>query len=350
MSVSNSLRFLTNEALAAGSQSPTNMLLPVFGGEVIAAFEEANTFIPLVNYKTMTSGKDMKFPAVWKIGSEYHEAGTELLGMDVDTKEYTISLDDRPLVSHFEVDDIDVSMAHFEIRSELAKECGREMARQMDRKIACLLLNAAATAADSGTNNFPIGGDSYSTWDNNSDFTANFNSEQDAAALIEAISGIAQAMDEKDVPTADRACVVKVSLYHALRRLGLPYYNAGGSAVVYPGQGGVFGNPAYGGTGPGIAGQQGYGMPLDVMGVPVYSSNHLPSATISTGPTKYQVANGDKVGGVMFHKSAIGVVQMAGITTETTRDVRRQSDFLVSKMLMGGGALRPYAAYRIGKN
>ena len=87
MSVSNSLRFLTNEALATASQSPTNMLLPVFGGEVIAAFEEANQFIPLVNYKQMTSGKDMKFPAIWKIGYEYQEAGTELLGMDVASKE-----------------------------------------------------------------------------------------------------------------------------------------------------------------------------------------------------------------------------------------------------------------------
>lgn len=347
MSVSNSLRFLRNEALA--SPSNLDMLLPVFGGEVIAAFEEANQFINLVNYKIMTEGKDLKFPALWKLSSEIHEAGTELLGLDVDTKEYTISLDERPIVSHFEVDDIDVSMAHFDVRSELAKETGRELARQMDRRIAALLLNAAATGADAGSNNFPIGGDSYSVWDNNSDFTSGFNTEQDAAALIEAISGIAQAMDERDVPVQDRACVVKVSLYHALRKLGLPYYNASGSAVVYPGQGSVFGNPAYGGTGPGIAGNQGYGMPLDVMGVPVYMSNHLPSATINTGPSKYHVANGDKVGGVMWHRSAIGVIQMAGIVTESERDVRRQSDFMVSKLLMGGGALRPYASYRIGR-
>lgn len=345
MSVTNSLRFLRNEALA--SPTTTDMLLPVFGGEVIASFEEANQFLPLVNYKQMTSGKDMKFPAVWKIGSEYHEAGTELLGMDVDTKEYTISLDDRPLVAHFEVDDIDVAMSHFDIRNELAMECGREMARQMDRKIACLLLNAAATGADSGTNSFPTGGDGYTTYDNSSDFTSSFDTEQDAANLIEAIGDISRAMDEKDVPVADRACVVKVGLYYALRKLGLPYYNAG---VTYPAAGAVFGNPQYGNTGPNIANAQGYHLPIDVMGVPVIPSNHLPSATINTGPSKYHVANGDKVGGVMFQKSAIGVVQLAGITTESERDVRRQSDFFVAKMLMGGGALRPYAAYRIGKN
>jgi len=345
MATSNTLRFLQNQALA--SPTPTDLLLPVFGGEVIAAFEEYNQFLPLVNYKQMTSGKDMKFPAVWKIGSEYHEAGTELLGMDVDTKEYTISLDDRPLVSHFEVDDIDVSLAHYDIRGELAMECGREMARQMDRKVAALLVNAAATAADAGSNNFPIGGDNYTTYDNSADFTATFDTEQDAANLIEAISDIARAMDEKDIPSADRACVVRVGLYYALRKLGLPYYNAG---VVYPAGGAVFGNNQYGSAGPAIQDGQGYSRPIDVMGVPVFASNHLPTTTVTTGPAKYQVANADKVGGVMFHKSAIGVCQLAGITTESYRDVRRQSDFFVAKMFMGGGALRPYAAYRIGKN
>jgi len=344
MSVSNTLRFLRNTANA--TPTVTDMLLPVFGGEVITAFEEANQFLPLVNYKTMTSGKDMKFPAVWKIGSEYHEAGTELLGMDVDTKEFTISLDDRPLVSHFEVDDIDVSLAHFDIRSELALECGREMARQMDRKVACLLLNAAAASADSG-NAFPGGGDSLSTWEANADFTSNFNSEQDGAALVEAIGDIAQAMDEKDVPVTERACVVKVSLYYALRKLGLPYYDA---AVKNASAGGIWGRTDLGTTGPGINAQQGYNTPIDVLGVPVYASNHLPTATISTGPAKYHVADGAKVGGVMFHKSAIGVCQLAGITTESFRDVRRQSDFMLAKLFMGGGTLRPYAAYRIGRS
>lgn len=345
MPEANTLRFLTNQALATGSQTPTNMLLPVFGGEVITAFEEYNQFIPLVNYKTMTSGKDMKFPAVWKIGSEYHEAGTELLGMDVDTKEYTISLDDRPLVSHFEVDDIDVSMAHYDIRSELAAETGRELARQMDKKIAIMLLLAARTGADTGTNNFPTGGNNYSAADAFADFSANGNLEQDGAALIEAIGLISQAMDEKDIPAPDRACVVNVGLYYALRKLGLPYY---GSQVVYPATGPIFGNATNGTGGPGMQAGQGYQTPIDVLGVPVYASNHIPNANITTGPAQYR-GNFTSTFGVMFHKSAIGVLQLAGITTESTRDVRRQSDFVVSKMFMGGGALRPYAAYEISK-
>lgn len=339
----NTLRFLRNEANAA--PTATDLLLPVFGGEVIASFEEANQFLPLVNYKQITEGKDVKYPAVWKIGSEYHEAGTELLGMDVDTKEYTISLDDRPLVAHFEVDDIDTSMAHFDIRNELALECGREMARQMDRKIGCLLVKAARTSADAGSNNFPIGGNSYSTADGFADFSAaTGNTERDGAALVEAMAAIAQAMDEKDVPANERACVVRVGLYYALRRLGLPYWD--GSNVQNASAGGIWGRSDLGIKGPNANASQGYAAPIDVFGTPVYASNHIPTTNITTGPAKYQ-GDFQKTMGVMFHKSAIGVVQMAGITTETMRDVRRQSDFMVAKMLMGGGALRPYCAYEI---
>lgn len=342
MATTNLIRFGTDMALAAASQSPSNMWLPVYGGEVITAFQEYNQFLDKVNYKTITSGTTMKFPATWKIGSEYHEAGTELLGLDVETKEYSISLDDRPLVAHFEVDDIDTAMSHFDVRNELASEVGRELARQMDRKIAALLINAARVSADTGTNSFPIGGNTY--YGAQADFDeSNWGLEQNAAQLIEAIGGICQAMDEKDVPVSDRVAVVNVPLYYALRKLGLPFYSGGTQNLTTQA---LWGRNDTGAAGPKIQDSQGYQTPIDVLGVPVYCSNHIPSTNITTGPSKYQ-GNFAKTGGVVFHKSAIAVLQMMGVQSEKFRDVRRQSDFMVSKMLMGGGALRPYCAYEI---
>lgn len=340
MATTNLIRFGSNFANA--SPAPSDMWLPVYGGEVLAAFEEYNQFLDKVNYKTMTSGTTMKFPATWKIGSEYHEAGTELLGLDVETKEYSISLDDRPLVAHFEVDDIDVAMSHFDIRGELAAETGRELARQMDRKIAALLINAARTTTDSGTNSFPIGGNTY--YGAAADFDeSNWGLEQNGAQLVEAIGAICQAMDEKDVPTSDRCAVVNVPLYYALRKLGLPYFS--GSVQNLDKQA-LWGRNDTGAAGPRIQDGQGYNAPIDVLGVPVYCSNHIPSTEITTGPSKYR---GDfrKTGGVVFQKNAIAVLQLMGIQSEKFRDVRRQSDFMVSKMLMGGGALRPYCAFEI---
>lgn len=346
MATTNLIRFGSN--LANASPAPSDMWLPVYGGEVITAFQEYNQFLDKVNYKTITSGTTMKFPATWKIGSEYHEAGTELLGLDVETKEYSISLDDRPLVAHFEVDDIDTAMAHFDVRNEIATETGRELARQMDRKIAALLINAARTAADSGTNSFPVGGNTL-LYGGATTGTADFNSadwgtEANAAALVEWIGKICQEMDENDVPVNDRCAVINVPLYYALRKLGLPFSDGG--TVTNLDKQALWGRNDTGSAGPKIQDSQGYQKPIDVMGIPVYCSNHLPNTTISTGPTKYQGVFG-KSGGVVFQKSAIAVLQMMGVQSEKFRDVRRQSDFMVSKMLMGGGSLRPYCAFEI---
>lgn len=340
MATTNLIRFGQN--LANASPTPSDMWLPVYGGEVLAAFEEFNQFINKVNYKSISSGTTMKFPATWKIGSEYHEAGTELLGLDVETKEYSISLDDRPLVAHFEVDDIDTAMSHFDIRGELAAETGRELARQMDRKIAALLINAARTTADSGTNSFPIGGNTY--YGAKADFDeSDWGLEQNGGQLVEAIGAISQQMDQLDIPTTERCAVVNVPLYYALRKLGLPYYSGG---MVNLDKQALWGRNDTGAAGPRIQDGQGYQTPIDVLGVPVYCSNHIPNSNITTGPTKYR-GDFSKTGGIVFHKSAIAVLQMMGIQSEKFRDVRRQSDFMVSKMLMGGGALRPYAAFEI---
>jgi len=346
MATTNLIRFGSN--FANLTPTPSDMWLPVYGGEVITAFQEYNQFLDKVNYKTITSGTTMKFPATWKIGSEYHEAGTELLGLDVETKEYSISLDDRPLVAHFEVDDIDVAMSHFDVRNELASETGRELARQMDRKIAALLINAARVGADSGSNSFPVGGNTIlgaSTTRANADYTGSgtWNTERDAAALVEDIGLICEKMDANDVPVADRCAIVNVPLYYALRKLGLPYYASGVQNMTTQA---FWGRNDSGAAGPRIQDSQGYQAPIDVLGVPVYCSNHIPSSNITTGPAKYR-GNFTLTGGVVFQKSAIAVLQLMGIQSEKFRDVRRQSDFMVSKMLMGGGALRPYCAFEI---
>lgn len=355
MSASNLIRFGSN--LANTSPTPSDMWLPVYGGEVLTAFQEYNQFLDKVNYKSIASGTTMKFPATWKIGSEYHEAGTELLGLDVETKEYTITLDDRPLVAHFEVDDIDVAMAHYDVRSELSAEVGRELARQMDRKIAILLILAARTQADSGTNSFPVGGNillgiqTGSTLSGYADYNgvtagtpSSWNTENNAAAFIEQIGDVCQKMDENDVPVNDRCAVVNVPLYYALRRLGLPFST--GTAASNLDKQALWGRNDTSAAGPKIQDTQGFQLPIDVLGVPVYCSNHIPSTNITTGPAKYQ-GNFGKTGGVIFQKSAIAVLQMMGVQSEKYRDVRRQSDFMVSKMLMGGGTLRPYCAFEV---
>ena len=105
----------------------------------------------------------------------------------------------------------------------------------MDRKIAALLINAARTGADTGTNSFPVGGNTLlygGATTGTTEFNhADWSTEANAAALVEWIGKICQEMDENDVPVNDRCAVVNVPLYYALRRLGLPY-SASGTATV----------------------------------------------------------------------------------------------------------------------
>jgi hypothetical protein len=306
----------------------------VYGGEVLAAFDTALNFAGKVKMRSIESGTTAKFPVSWKIGSEYHEVGSELLGLDSPMREANISLDDRPLVSHFELDDIDVAMAHFEYRAEMAAQTGKELAKQLDKRIACLIAKAATdtTATGAGGTPFPAllgGGDGIVT-------DADLSAGNDTAAvdLLNLLEGIAIEMDEKDVPTDQRYVMVRPSLWYAARNLGVPSGTTtitGGGALP---QNAYFGQPT---------GALGYDQFLSHLGFQIYRSVNMPTGNVTGVPAKYQV-DFTNVWGLVWHPDCCGVVQKIGISTEMERDVRRQSDFMVAKMLTGGGTLRPYCA------
>ena len=75
----------------------------------------------------------------------------------------------------------------------------------------------------------------------------------------------------------------------------------------------------------------------------VQSSVNMPTTNVTGVPAKYTV-DFTNIQGLLWHPDCCGVVQKIGISTEMERDVRRQSDFMVAKMLTGGGTLRPYTA------
>jgi hypothetical protein len=338
MSFSNPIRFGTNSGLATADQLSSNLWLPVYGGEVLAAFDTALNFAGKVKMRSIETGTTAKFPVSWKIGSEYHEVGSELLGLDSPMREANISLDDRPLVSHFELDDIDVAMAHFEYRAEMAAQTGKELAKQLDKRIACLVAKAATdnTTGGAGGAPFPtrLGTDGIVT---NGDLDA--YTDVGATALLNELETLAIQMDERDVPADQRYVMVVPGLWYALRNLGVPYSGATSGNVVTGGgalpQNAYFGQPT---------GALGYDQSLTHLGFQIYRSVNAPWGTnVTNVPAKYQV-NFTKVRGLVWHPDCCGVVQKIGISTEMDRDVRRQSDFMVAKMLTGGGTLRPYCA------
>lgn len=344
MSYSNPIRFGTNSGLT--NYTSSDLWLPVYGGEVLAAFDTSLNFAGKVKMRSIESGTTAKFPVTWKIGSEYHEVGSELLGLDSPLREASISLDDRPLVSHFELDDIDVAFAHFEYRAEMAAQTGKELAKQLDKRIACLIAKSASdnTAGNAGGSPFPaLNGTSGVVTNTNTAPQSGVYGDAQAAGLLDSLETLAIAFDEKDVPADQRYVMVRPGMWYALRNLGVPMTAGVAQADVKITGGGALNNNAMFGQ---PTGAMSYDQSLTHLGWQIYRSVNAPFGTdLSSAaiPAKYRV-NFTNTQAIVWHPDCCGVVQKIGIATEMERDVRRQSDFMVAKMLTGGGTLRPYCA------
>lgn len=353
---SSPIRTGVDSTLASSAQNFDNNYLAVYGGEVLAAFDEMTVARNLVRNMTMTTGIQMEFPMIHKMQAERHLAGTELLGLDTQLGKRIIRLDERPLVSHFDVDDVDEKMKHYETRSEIAKQAGRALAREVDKNILQLLVNASGEPADSGGSPFNGGGYKQNPTDDldgsaytNSDLPATATAawtKDNAGEILHAIEDIVVAWDQRDVPQEERYCVVPTDCWHRLRNLGLPpsgqFGNGSSTTIGY--------NPFDSGTLP-------TGVPSDAdptraqaltyLGVDIVRSNFLPNGSnITTGESKYR-GNFTDTRAVCFQKQAVGFLTLMGVQTEEARDPRRQTNMFITKMLYGGGTLRPECAVEI---
>lgn len=169
-----------------GAGDARALMLDLFGGEVISAFETATMLRDKHQTKTLAKGKSFKFPAIWRATGGYHVPGTEIVGDQIPHTEITVDPDDK-LVSSVFISDIDELLNHFDVRAPYTKELGEFLARHYDANVLRTLILAARAGAL-----FP--GDTGGTGLQNAAFTT------DANALIDGFSAAKQAMDEKDVP------------------------------------------------------------------------------------------------------------------------------------------------------
>jgi hypothetical protein len=319
------------------------MWLPVFGGEVITAFTENNLFRPLVYSKTISSGNTEKYPALWKIGAERHAIGAEMLGMDSSTREYTLTLDERPIVSHFEVDDVDMAMSHFETRNEITTQMGAALAREDDKNCARLLVLASRMAQGNSTD-FPGGGidangGAISDANLNSVTPTTTATATHATAIINAIDRWVPYLDTLDTPDGDRFCAVFPNIWWALR--GITSFN--GQTGTLP----IIGHRDVDTTNKQIHDGAGPSEYIKYKGVHIFRSNNIPRTNESvTGYGQY-AADYSLTKGILFRREAIGHLTLMGLSAETQRFANRGIDFSVVKMLTGGGILRPYVACEI---
>lgn len=306
--------------------NPRELFLDVFGGEVITAFDLATITLDKHNVKTVGGGqRSWRFPKTWKAQAGYHQPGTELLGDDIDTGEITVTVDDI-LVSHTALSDIDQMLSHFDVRSEFSKQMGLALARVFDKNVFRQLILTARVAADGP---FP-GGNSVVDAALAPDATTG---AVDGKAWIDAIRAANKALYEKDVPEEqERYLAVDYDTFEAIKYAT----DANGNYLVL--------NRDFGHSGAG--GFENRAEVIRIDGVNIYKTRNKPTTDESADTNVYSKyrANYANTLGVMWTRDAMATVKVQDIAFETERDTRRLEDFMVAKMLVGHGAMRPECA------
>jgi hypothetical protein len=312
--------------------------LKVFAGEVLATFQEANKFMPLIMSRTISQGKSAAFPVIGTASAHWHTAGESVITdqaaagsgdpadpaaadylSQIKVTEREIFIDDV-LVSSVLVDDLDAMKSHWDHRSEYSSAIGRALAKEADEHIlASIYAGASATANIPGV----TAGGFVKT---DSDADTNVNN------LIDAAFEIAETFDDNDVPAEDRYFAVKPTQYYLLANDGKDLVNRD-----YGGEG----NGSYSG-----------GTVLKVAGMTIVKTNNFGSGDLtSTHDTgAKQDLFGDNTGyngnwtgvhALAFHRSAVGCVKMADLQVMSEYQLERLSNLLLAKYAMGHNYLRP---------
>ena len=297
-----------------GANDVNALFLKVWSGEVLATFQRENKMLGMTNVRTISSGKSAQFPVIGTTSASYHTPGNEIVGTSVKHAEKTINIDDL-LVSSAFIANIDEAKSHYDVRSTYTSEMGRALANTVDKNLLQLaVLSAQASATITGGS----GGTQIT------DADANTN----ATSLIASIFECAQALDEKDVPSEDRFCVVKPDIYYQIVQ---------NDKIL---------NRDFGANGNGVYSD---GTVIKVAGINIVKSNtavtaYADNSSAVSGTNNTYNVDAQYVVATVFHKSAIGTVKLMDLGMESEYDLRRQGSLMVAKMALGHGILRPESA------
>lgn len=323
---------LTRPGASNGGSDSRALLLKLFTGEVYESFRNALVAKPLVQNRTLTSGKEAQFIHTGTMSASFHTPGTPLLGNGTGTDgapkqaETTITVD-QLLVSQAFVYELDSVLAHYDIRGPIARQIGQSLAEHYDRRIFRVLDQAAeATAAVTGE---PGG------------FEVNLgaNKEYDAQALVDGFFEAAAVLDERSAPKDGRVAVLSPRQYYSL-------ISSVDTNILNRDLGNTQGNLT---SGEGL---------YEIAGIKIYKSNNIPflgkygvgtGATIEdTDTTNEKNDYGDTTDftnscGLIFHRDAAACVEAIGPSVQTSGSdvsIMYQGDLIVGRLAMGAGPVR----------
>lgn len=293
------------------------LFLKVFSGEVLSTFARENQMLGMSTVRTISNGKSAQFPVTGTVSASYHTAGNEITGQAIKHNEKVINIDDMLIADAF-VAEIEELKNHYDVRSIYSKEMGTALANTVDKHLLSLAILASRASAN-------ISGGNAGTEITDADANTN------ATSLISSVFEAIQKLDENNIPTSGRVCVVAPDQYYQLANVD-KLVNRDFSS-----DNGDFGK----------------GTVLSIGGVPIVKSNTAVevfgtdlSASISGTNNAYN-GNFSNTYAVVMHSSAIGTVKLKDLVMESNYDPRRIGTLMTARMALGHGILRPESAVSI---
>jgi hypothetical protein len=338
--------------LIEGGSDNDALFLKKFSGEILQTFEESNIFKPLHTIRTIDSGKSAQFPVTGIASASYHTPGENIADggnsylSDIGKTEKIINIDKMLVASTF-LANIDDVKNHYDIRSVYANELGKALAKRFDTAVAKTFLGAARDSANlsatSAGSTYDVAGEAFGRGNLDPTAVDTFTGAQ----LVGALFAAAQRLDEQDVPSDGRFCVLRPAEYYKLVT-GADSNNTFSLTSVI--------NSDIGGQGSIASGN----VP-QIAGISLYKSNHLPSTDLSGGAgvdagSSNDIFAGNGVGydgdfrntfGIVSHSAAVGTVKLLDLATESEYQIERQGTLFVAKYAMGHGILRPECAIEL---
>ena len=331
------------------SADKRELFLKVFSGEIISQYETKCVMKDLVRTRSIATGKSASFPLYGAATAKWHTPGDNILeaasGYLTNFKyaERILTLDNM-LTANTLISDVDELINHWDVRSPIATELGRALAYAYDR-FAMSTFWAAANAVS------PISATSANGTALAGQIITKGTTDPTGTQIVDSLYEAQIALDNKDVPTDGRFCVVRPEQYQAL--LASPI-----SLATSPRFSKDFG------SGVGDV-SKGTAAAVEIAGFRVLKSNLFPRVNLAANAlftdtnavSDVYGTNGVGYGGTVStansmalawgicgHADAIGCVKKFDVTTEMERKIEYQGTLVVSKMMAGFGVLRPECA------
>ena len=210
------------------------LYLKLFSGEMFKGFQHNAIARDLVMRRTLTNGKSLQFIYTGHTKAEFHTPGNSILGDSngaPPVAEKTITVDDLLISSAF-LYDLDETLSHYDMRSEISRKIGYALAQKYDRLIFRALTRGARAASpitksgyvEPGGTQIRVGSSGTAASD-----------AYDSGKLVTAFYDAAAALDEKGVSQDGRVGILNPRQYYALIQEvgsnGLVNRDAQGSAL-----------------------------------------------------------------------------------------------------------------------